>query len=251
MRILVINLDRDTDRWHHMQQELKAVGLTGERFPAYWGLNLPDWLQPFFLTESGGIASHMNAGEVGCYASHLGAIKLALDPAGAAPICILEDDLQLTPAFASLLSKIEHLPAGWGLLRLSNPAKSSYVVDQHLPDIGDVVRYWRVPNTAGAYVITPEAARRFVNYAHRRLRPVDEDMRRPWEHQIKTYGLLPAPARANIFNSSIDEIGGERVLPARKRFTNAPTHRLAKWRYLRQEFGLMGCARLQLKNLRR
>lgn len=251
MRIFVINLDRDVDRWDHMQRELAKLGLSAERFSAYRGLDLPDWLKPYFLDETGAIASHMNAGEVGCYASHLGAVLKGLEAPDAGPVCILEDDLQLTPAFAEILSKGAQLPADWEILRLSNPAKSAFVVERHLATIGDVVRYWRVPNTTGAYVINPSGARRFLSYARRRLRPVDEDLRRPWEHRIKTYGLLPAPATPNIFQSSIEALGGTRVLPARKRFTNAPTLRLKKWRYLLAEFGLLGCVLLQIRSLRR
>ena len=249
MRFFIINLDRATDRLAYMTAELQKRGFEPERIPACLGLDIPDDLKPYLLADGGTIPSAMNKGEIGCYASHLVAINRVLEEDITEPVCIMEDDLRFEDNFAQLPEAMKHMPPDWEFLRVSNPTKAACSSLKDIPGLGQVVKYWRVPNTAGAYILNQEGARKFLTYRTLRMRPIDEDFRRPWETGMVTYGILPSPTIANIFDSSIDAIGGDRSEPGRKRFKNAGGSLGKEWAYRLREFGFLGCITAMITTL--
>ena len=249
MRFMVINLDRDSDRLAYMSDALSSRGFTLERIPAFLGKAIPDDLKPYFLDQHGAINSAMNTGEIGCYASHLYAMQQILAQESDEPVCVMEDDLQFSDSFAHLPNLVADLPDDWEIVRISNPAKSFYQIVKTWQGIGSLVRYWRVPNTSGAYIINKAGARKFLTYQLLRKRPIDEDLRRPWEHGMETFGILPSPTINNIFDSSINAIGGDRSVPGRKRFTDAANTPLTEWRFRLRSFGPFGCLKAVLATL--
>ena len=66
--IYVINLDQDTDRLTSITRRLNHLKLPFQRFSAYRGKNIPDYLQSEFFLN--GFCA-LQDGEVGCYASHI------------------------------------------------------------------------------------------------------------------------------------------------------------------------------------
>ncbi|SNY90486.1 glycosyl transferase, family 25 [Cohaesibacter sp. ES.047] len=238
MRIFLINLDRDADRLDYMNGELAKRGFSAERIPAVYGLDMPQRLKPFFLDEQAEIDSAMNRGEVGCYASHLEIMHRIVEDGIDEPVCVMEDDLEFHDGFAAMAENHTKLPGDWEIVRLSNPPKAAVKPIAFLSDGLQVVKYWRVPNNTGCYLINRSGAEKFLSYRTLRKRPVDEDLRRPWEHGLKTYGLLPAPVTSNIFDSTLTAIGGDRSLPGRKRFKDAGGSPFSAWTYRISEFGL-------------
>ena len=246
MRFFVINLDRDPSRLTYMMQELHQRGCEAERIRAFNGLDIPEHIKPYLLTPEGDIASAMTKGEVGCYASHLSIMHCILSENITEPVCVLEDDLRFEGNFVGLQEAMTALPADWDILRISNPTKADCSLKGTIDGFGKLVKYWRVPNTTGAYVINQRGARKFLQYQTLRQRPIDEDMRRVWEHGMVTYGILPSPTTPNIFDSTIDRIGGERALPGRKRFRQAENKLAKEWAYRLREFGLLGCLKAMI-----
>lgn len=242
MLIYLVNLDRDHDRRTYMADQLDARGLEFERVSATLGLAMPDDIKPYFLKKDGrSIDSAMNAGEVGCYSTHLRICQKLIAQDEADYAFVMEDDLEFHPNFMQLLSSLDDLPEDWDIIRLSNPSKSAFITEKDLGKAGQLVRYWRVPNNTGCYLISKRGAKTFLQYQLVRKRAVDEDLRRPWEHGLKTYGILPPPVTSNIFDSSLEQVGGDRSLPGRKRFTDAPENPVREWTYRVREFGLLGC----------
>jgi glycosyl transferase family 25 len=243
----LINLDRDADRLAHMTAQCAGVGVAFTRFPAL-GPDLNDDLRPFFYNDAGRPHAPLRPGEIGCYGSHL-AIMAKVVAAGR-PGLVMEDDLRLSPGFARLDALIAAAPADWGFLRLSNTPKSPCRQVGATAD-GPIVEYWRVPNNTGAYLVSPEGAARFLAAYARRLRPIDEDLRREWEHGCPSYGPLNPPAVSNIFASSIDAMGGRGNAPARARF-DAARKRLGgepKWRWRMRRWGVRGSARAVMRSV--
>lgn len=241
MRVFLINLDRDTDRLAHMDAQLKAHGIAYERFAACRGGALPETLRRHFELPASK-TQVLTVGEIGCYASHLSVMQRIAD--SGEPGVAMEDDLQIGVTLQRLFEQIDRLPDDWDIVRLSNPAKSSATPVVHIPDVGDVVRYWRIPNNAGAYLISPAGARKFLAYAGHHNRAIDENLRRPWEHGLNTYGVLPPPVTANVLPTS--SIGGAREAPGRQRFRAAPRHPWGELVWRIRTFGLSGCVRLWL-----
>ncbi len=203
---IVINLDRDTDRLAHMERQLNKAGFAFERFPAIKGAELPESLRAYF-PDSGFKADRtpLSLGEIGCYASHLAICRRVVDGSLLAPVCVLEDDVELPPDFDHLLTTIlERLPAVWDIVRLSNDTKRSVMPLDTLRGQFQLVRYTNVPGSTGASLLSRSGAEKFLKQAARSL-PVDQDLRRVWVWNLNTFGVTPTPVRRDIFDvSSID-----------------------------------------------
>jgi glycosyl transferase, family 25 len=202
--VFLINLDRDQDRLRYMQYQLAVAGLRFTRVPAVLGAEVPEDLQPYFWDTGTGRISPLKPGEIGCYASHLVILQEVASGTLGPAVLVLEDDLQFAPDFAqALASLLSNLPKTWDIIRLSNPPKRAYVPVLDLGLGRELVRYSKIPNNTGAYLISPSGAKRFLQPSLR-LRAIDEEMRRPWSTGLDTYGVVPPFIVSNIFDSSID-----------------------------------------------
>jgi len=202
---LLINLDRDVARLEHMQKQLAQAGITFSRQAGVMGDNVPDDLRPYFFDAGGSPKTSMKRGEIGCYASHLRALKRVASGELGYTVLVMEDDLLIPVDLKKIIADAQHaMPAGWDILRLSSPPRRAYVP---LARIGTrlLIRYSKIPNSAGAYLITPTGAQKFLQYGVRGL-TFDDDLRRPWFHAMETYGIVPSPITAGVLQSSIDSI---------------------------------------------
>lgn len=252
--VILINLDRDADRLAHMAGELGRVGLAFERLPAVLGLAMADWQKPYFLNEAGAVASRLKPGEIGCYASHLLAARRIVD--GALPAAlVLEDDCALPGDLADLLAALtDNLPADWDIVRLSNPPKSPWQSLAPMPGGRDLVRYSRVPNNTGAQLLSRRGAAKLLAAGLRSL-PIDEHLRRPWLLGLATYGVVPAPIRSNIFQSTIDALGDRglsresRLAKLARRHIGGPAQWRAEFAWQRAHLGAAGYAEALARSL--
>ncbi len=203
---LLLNLDRDTGRRTHMERELAQVGIIHTRQSGILGDAVPEALRGFFYTSDGLPKTGMKRGELGCYASHLLAMTSIADGAMGPVVLIMEDDLALAPDLITTLDEaLRALPPKWDIVRLCCPARRAYVPIARLSTHRLLVRYSRIPNSAGAYLITPQGARKFLQHGVRGL-TFDDDLRRPWFHGMESYGILPPPVEAGRLKSTIDSI---------------------------------------------
>jgi glycosyl transferase, family 25 len=208
MRAVVINLDRSQDRLAAMSQEFSRVGLGFDRFRAIEGTDLPANVRPYFCDASGGVISPLRAGEIGCYASHLAVWqRIAAGEYGASAL-VCEDDMRLPDNFASILAaSLAAAPAGWDLIRFSPRTKRAVVPVCTIVDGYSLVRYSHQPASAAAYLLSQEGARKLL-VPGVRVRPVDQDFRRPWAFGLQSFGVWPAMPEQTDLRSDIDERGG-------------------------------------------
>jgi len=202
---LLINLDRDKERLEHTGSQLAQAGIGFTRQPGILGDAVPDDLKPYFFHPDGSPKTIMKRGEIGCYASHLRALhRVASGELGNA-VLVMEDDLNINPHLAVLLTRARlAMPIGWDILRLSNPPRRAYAPTERLDENHLLVRYSKIPNSAGAYLVTPQGAKKFLERGVRGL-TFDDDLRRPWFHHMDTYGIVPPPVQAGALKtSSID-----------------------------------------------
>lgn len=207
---ILLNLDRDAERRIHMERELAQAGIAFTRQPGILGNDVPADLRHFFYDANGDALTTMKRGEIGCYASHLRALmRIAGGECGSAAL-IMEDDLAIAPgALADIEEAIRQMPRGWDILRLSSLPRRAYVP---LAPIGTrrlLVRYSKIPNGAGAYLVTQQGAQKFLTHGVRGL-TFDDDLRRPWFHHMDTYGLMPPPMKPGMLPSTIDAVEGGR-----------------------------------------
>lgn len=235
--IIVINLASDTDRLRLMERQLGALGLSFRRFEAIRGLAVPPELSQRFLNAQGSPHSNLKPGEIGVYASHLSIMQGLLESEDQCLI-VMEDDLHISERLPALLARIKDLPPDWDIVRLSNPSKSAYVAQADLGTAGELVAYLRVPNNMGCYLINKRGAAKILAGLKVAMHAIDEDLRRPWDFSLSTYGVSPPPVEANVLaTSSIDAIGDRALsretrlqkLLRRRRIGPAGFMRRMKW----------------------
>jgi glycosyl transferase family 25 len=199
-RIYLINLDKDTERLAYVSQQLHGLGLQFERVPAVYGTDMPEWLKPYFLDTQGNIASPLAPGQIGCYASHLMVLRTIVE--SGEPGAVLEDDIEITAALPAILANTEAFPGDWDIIRLSNTSKrpvfrSGLSIDGH-----HIIKFSNIPGSTGAYLVSPQGAHKFLTYRPHRSIPVDQELRRAWDHGLVTYGVRPCPVRPDAFGRS-------------------------------------------------
>lgn len=195
--IVVINLDRDTERMAHMRAEFARANVAYERFAALRGDELPADLARYFP-----FGAPLSPGEIGCYASHLAIMQRMLRGKLPAPLLVLEDDVGLPANLgAELAALLAALPESWDIVRLSYPTKLVTRPVAQLRGGRQLVRYSRVPTTTGAYLISLSGARKFLA-ARPRGAPVDHDLRHVWEWDLATYGVSPPLIAHEVLSAS-------------------------------------------------
>lgn len=210
--VALINLDKDRDRLAHMTRQFETAGVSFERFPAIYGLAVPERLKPWFFDAAGQPTPSLKPGEIGVYASHLALQMRLLERADIDALVVFEDDCEIAPDFAQVLQALALRGDEFDIVRLSNPSKAPYLDHGSISAGRHLVTYARVPNNMGCYLITRSGARKTTEFQTLRRYAIDEDFRRPWEIALETRGVLPPPVRANIFEASSIDAMGDRAL---------------------------------------
>jgi glycosyl transferase family 25 len=218
MRTILINLDRSPDRLATMQREFSRAGLAFDRFSAVDGVDLPGSVRPFFCDATGKVISPLRKGEVGCYASHLAVWQLIASGRYGGAVLVCEDDMAIPEGFASFLSALlAAAQDGWDIIRLSARAKRAVVSVRQIDGARSLVRFSREPPSAEAYLLTPGGARKLLAPGIR-VRPVDQDFRRPWAYNLQSFGVHPPfVGNAGFAAISIIDAMGGRIERKRRR----------------------------------
>ena len=111
--VFAINLDRSTDRWQLICENLDQVGLKATRIAAIDGLSLADDPSTKLL----------GAGPVACARSHYKAMAAFLKCAAPAAL-ILEDDANVGTSVPSIIQSLDWWPQGHGLVKLESVNKA-------------------------------------------------------------------------------------------------------------------------------
>jgi len=224
--VFVINLARSTDRLGRICAEFDRVGVPFNRFEGVDALSIPSELRRYFCDASGVLTSPLRPGEIGCYASHLALwTRIAGGECGDAAL-ICEDDIRLPDDLISLLDDlIAALPVGWDVVRLSSVIR--YAVVPVAP-VGcrTLVRFSREPVKTGATLVSCNGARKLLA-ARIRTRPVDQDLRCPWEFEaLDTYGVAPVPIVQDDAMSLVEALGGHTSIRYGRQLRAVPWQRL-------------------------
>jgi glycosyl transferase family 25 len=250
-----INLDRDADRRAAIEGELHRAGIAANRYPAVDGTALPPELAPYFA-HGDGKPPLMTAGEIGCYASHLG-IYREIVAKNVDVALVLEDDAVLAREMAPILEDIlTQAPPGWDMILLCGNKDRAVRPLVSLKGGRTLVCYSRIPPTTAGYLITASGARKMLNPAVRRIWPVDWDTRTPWIFQMETFGVAPAPINQNTttLDSSIVRGSGRSRLrtglprPTAYSWTNNPIRSPAAFFYNFRKLGPLWWLRCFISN---
>jgi glycosyl transferase family 25 len=206
----VINLERSPERLRAMGERLDVLGLPWQRIVAVDGPALPAW-PPGSVDEAGYARRHgkpVAAGEVGCYLSHLKALRAFLDT-GASHLLLLEDDALPGPACRAVVEALLQACERWDLVKLSgfhrgSPAAVMPLVSGHVL----AVPFSRQGNTAALMFSRQAAAAALAVLEPMRL-PYDHALERPWVFHQRLRIVTPSPVQAQ--DGSPSTISGGRT----------------------------------------
>ncbi|MGK9086162.1 glycosyltransferase family 25 protein [Brucella intermedia] len=196
LQCYVINLDRATDRHQQIEAEFKRVGVPLVRVSAIDGLTLPGgmpelsqpylqhWRQPRRPKEIGRFLSHKEC---------LARIASGGGPFGA----VFEDDMVLSPQIGHLLQSADWIPDEVDIVKLESDGSRVFLgpllsFPRLEPRLGKLLS---VHLCAGGYIVSRNAARRFLSIMEERFIPVDTLMFHPKYNapgDFNIYQVVPA-----------------------------------------------------------
>jgi GR25 family glycosyltransferase involved in LPS biosynthesis len=128
IKTYLINLEKDRDRLHHMQEQLLRAGIQFSRIEAVNGRKIKDEHSPLWnhylesrKTENNNISRELTCGEIGCSFSHQLCYKDFL-ASGAEYALIMEDDLLIEMNFKTIFEdivRINNSGNNWNLIQFS------------------------------------------------------------------------------------------------------------------------------------
>lgn len=221
MRIstLLINLDRATDRMQQMDEQLRRLCISYRRVAAVDGATLAEPIDDY--DEDGyriRIGKQTNKNEIGCYLSHLNAMRALLD-SDASHALILEDDALLPDDIHALLEELLEQGEHWDMIRLSSSRIGVYLPVCDLSANRQLVINTRVLKNTAGYLINRKGARRCLDCLLPMQRPYDVAIDRDWSMGLRTACVIPFPITSG-------EVAGQIPQAPRARFWRSTTFHL-------------------------
>ncbi|MGA7326793.1 MAG: glycosyltransferase family 25 protein [Rhodomicrobium sp.] len=206
--ILLINLDRSTDRLAQMTGKLNDLGLAFERIAAEDGRDLSSeetravYRRRFWRRE-------LVSGEIGCYLSHLKAMRYMLGR-GMDRAIILEDDLEFSEEFHEVALRQYGIQLNFDILKLEGrvPKKQVYFEINSGADKQLIAVFTSFG--AGAYLITADAAKRALKRLSCMRYPFDDALFCNWRNGLTIFSLFPYPARQSRIDTTIPDRDGKK-----------------------------------------
>jgi glycosyl transferase, family 25 len=234
MRIYVLNLARACARKRTIARSAAALGVTLDFIEAVDGRHLDDGQRA--LVDHGRrrkITPYPLAdGEIGCWLSHRRALQALVD-SGESMAAILEDDVALLPDFPAVLQAIQAQGGVFDIVTLHrNFARQEAFVDCRRLVAGirlGRIAYMQTGNVG--YVISRQAAKRFLAATPRFVHAVDKEMHRYWASGLDIYALShPVVRHDDAGHSFLEETRLDRRPQDRARYPDADRIR---WRLQR------------------
>ena len=197
LKCFLINLDRSQDRLAVMSERLQRVGLPWQRIPAVEGRKL-DWESdprvdiPGYLRRHG---KHINPAEIGCYLSHLAAMRAFLDDPAARWALILEDDLDFASDFADTLAALVADEGQWDMVKLSGFHSGTPWRTAALSPGRSLAVMWSRMTGSAAYVINRRAAQAYLDRLLPMSLPYDHEFDKGWRYGLKVRMVVPLPTQ--------------------------------------------------------
>jgi glycosyl transferase, family 25 len=205
MPIFVINLDGSTDRLDMISARLDELGLVFERVPAVRGALLSE-------TEKRKICPWRpwryarTDGEIGCYLSHLKAIRAVAD-SGLERAIILEDDAAFDEDFARIAANNFSMPLGVDVLKLEGfNFDRKKIIALREWEKGRTFSFVNKPTFgSAAYMITWKGASKALETLSVMRDQFDSDLFCYWRSGLTICDLLPYPVKQEHIASDTHE----------------------------------------------
>ena len=190
----VINLDHSRDRLNAIAQRLSRVGLPWIRVPAINGsaLDLSCTTEVDFAGYRRNHGKELNAAEVGCYLSHLRAMREFL----AGPwnwALVLEDDADFPDGFQHLLERLISVDDQWDIVKLSSFHSGTPVRIESLSEHYSLAVPLSRQMNSNSILLNRHAAEVLVEKLLPMQLPYDHALERAWLFGLKLRTVTPSP----------------------------------------------------------
>ena len=224
MRIVLISLERATERRQRMAEEFARVGLDYEIRPAKDARTLTD--------EDRAFVDRAARERLGLYPIPDGSLANTLSQRGAMwdlvrngpeMMAVFEDDARFEPSLPFVLGELERRPTMFDIVKLQrrNPHRP-FVPTIPLGTGHCLGRVRFADYGSDGYVITREAARLILERTPRMIREIDQVISRFWDTGLDVLYAEPPVVREDaLAESQIQET----------RNTEHSVHRRARWRH--------------------
>jgi glycosyl transferase family 25 len=191
---LVINLARSPHRLDSIRAQLDAAGIAFERFAALEGRALsPEQLaQVDVPTYRHSHGKEPTAGEMGCYLSHLGAMRAFL-ASGHGHCLVLEDDAQVPPQAGAAMQALVAQAQRWDMVMLYGNHAAQPVTTAELDGGLRLVGFFGKQTGAVAYALNRRAAQAYVDHLLPMRLPIDHAFGEAWHWGLRIRGVNPFP----------------------------------------------------------
>lgn len=203
--IYVLNLDRAAHRLRFISERLQSLGLDFTRIVAVDGAKMSDGERANFMKiRPRDMKRTWRPGQIGCFLSHMEAWKRIAEGKETFGL-VLEDDMHLSSALASILAGQSWIPTDADIVRLESTGQwltldgpSAYVGQRSVRRIKSAA--WG----AGAYLLKKETAKCLVKSDPASHTPADDFLFNKngsaMAQTLVTYQVVPALAVQDKFN---------------------------------------------------
>lgn len=193
IKCYLINLDKASERLEYVMRSFGEISFTIERVSGVLGTGLELPIAEY--SKLGYAAAHgkrTNTSEIGCYLSHIKALKQFMGTDNDYAI-ILEDDVELRGDLELIIKQLTGCSLDWDIVRLAGRRKTqSLPVRQLFLDTQLHVDFSRQTG-AGAYLVNRKAARRMINQMLPMYLPYDHAFDREWLMGLRNFSVQPFP----------------------------------------------------------
>ncbi|AMG30449.1 UDP-glucose--lipooligosaccharide glucosyltransferase [Grimontia hollisae] len=210
MRIIIVSLKHSLERRKKIEKTLSALKLPFCFFDAVDGKNEHHKIFDHYNNKKRVFIKGypLKPGELGCFASHYSLWERCVELNE--PLLVLEDDIELEDDFLNVYKKMHLLAESIPYFRIGRVLDAKYKIFKQIDDCHDLVLYTKPVRSTQGYMITPEAAKKFIDAAYNWYEPVDDFMEKEWLHGVLNFGIEP-PLIRHDFN--IHSEIGERAKP--------------------------------------
>jgi glycosyl transferase family 25 len=210
--IYLINLDRSTDRLQSAEQHFNAVGLPFERIVAIDARKEDMSIYPIdrkvFQRTHG--RTNIRPGEIGCYFSHLKALRAFL-ASGREFGVVCEDDVLPQAQLPSVLEELIGFSNEWDIVSLFHFHRGGPLVVRRAKEFSMNVHIAHI-SSAAAYLVSRQAAETLVSYLEVMRACIDHSLYESWKHGLMLRSVTPMPVNlaAQAHQSTINIESGKK-----------------------------------------
>jgi len=218
MKAYLINLKPAVDRRKKATQSLQEAGFEVERIDAVNGTLLSKETTPY--SERAYRLAHgkkTNLREIGCYLSHLKALKAFLKSNDSFAL-IAEDDAKASPKTLKLVEESLQQSRNIDILRLSSVHRGMPLRIKNLSDGFKLTVCLTRQTGAGAYIVSRKAAEKLINKLQPMFLPYDHALDREWFYGMNSAFITPAPINQHTDTETQIKATSNYKLPFLKRY---------------------------------